>query len=454
MTEVKMNRSSETIGSLVYTRDDDGQVKKTTSKDLPGTEVTENTYDENNRLTKSGTEYKYDAANNPTTEGASTNMFNEGDELEKGTGVTYSYDELGERTKTTPEKGGATTYGYDQAGNLISVERPEKESVPKIEDTYAYNGEGLRTSQTISGTTSYLAWDMAEELTLILSDGTNSYIYGPGGVPVEQISGTETPTYLHHDQQGSIRLLTGSAGTSTGSITFDAYGNKVESTGTISPLGYDGQYTSSDTGLIYLRARTYDPATAQFLTVDSDVGMTRAPYTYAGDNPLNSDDPAGLASEACGFGPGPGSLGSPGSGSGAGGAGGSGSGAGGPGGGAGGARGLGGGAGGAGGAGGPGSGAGAGAGGAGGAGAGGPGSGHFGPGPGEAKEPLKEAGEEQSKELREKHCHNNQVVVSHKCFAPPEPRNEFPPPEHPLEEGWPVIPIIPIPIPAPLPIPD
>jgi YD repeat-containing protein len=112
MSEVKMKKSSETLGSLVYTRDDDGQVKKTTSKDLPGAEVTENTYDENNRLTKSGTtEYKYDSANNPTKEGSSTNTYNEGDELEKGTGVTYSYDELGERTKTTPEKGPATTYG-------------------------------------------------------------------------------------------------------------------------------------------------------------------------------------------------------------------------------------------------------------------------------------------------------------------------------------------------------
>ena len=98
------------LASLVYTRDNDGQVKKTTAKGLPGTEAVENTYDENNRLTKYGTiEYKYDAANNPTTEGASTNTFNEGDELEKGTGTTYAYDELGERTKATPEKGGATT---------------------------------------------------------------------------------------------------------------------------------------------------------------------------------------------------------------------------------------------------------------------------------------------------------------------------------------------------------
>jgi RHS repeat-associated protein len=295
MTEAKMNKSTEALASIVYTRDNDGRVKKTTAKKLPGTEVTENTYDENSRLTKYGsTEYKYDAADNPTKEGSSTNAYNEGDQLEKGTGTTYAYDELGERTKATPEKGGATTYGYDQTGNLTSVERPEKESVPKIEDSYAYNGEGIRTSQTISGTTSYFAWDMSESIPLILSDGTNSYIYGPGGVPVEQISGAEAPTYLHHDQQGSIRLLTGSAGTSTGSITFDAYGNKVESTGTISPLGYDGQYTSSDTGLIYLRARVYDPATAQFLTIDPMVSLTQQPYAYVGDNPLNLADPNGF----------------------------------------------------------------------------------------------------------------------------------------------------------------
>jgi RHS repeat-associated protein len=302
MTEVKMKKSSETLGSLVYTRDDDNQVKKTTSKDLPGAEVTENTYDENNRLTKSGsTEYKYDAANNPTTEGSSINTFNEGDELEKGTGVTYSYDELGERTKTTPETGTATTYGYDQAGNLISVERPEKESVSKIEDSYAYNGEGLRTSQTISGTTTYMAWDMAEELPLILSDGTNSYIYGPGELPVEQINNsTGTTLYLHHDQQGSTRLLTGSTGKNEGAYTYTPYGAVQEHTGTsTTPLGYDAQYTSSDTGLIYMRARTYDPTTGQFLSIDPMVETTRAPYTYASDNPFTDADPTGLVASPC-----------------------------------------------------------------------------------------------------------------------------------------------------------
>jgi RHS repeat-associated protein len=55
-----------------------------------------------------------------------------------------------------------------------------------------------------------------------------------------------------------------------------------------------GQYTSTDTGLIYLRARVYDPATAQFLSVDPLAPTTRAPYTYAEDSPLNFGDPTGL----------------------------------------------------------------------------------------------------------------------------------------------------------------
>jgi RHS repeat-associated protein len=293
MAEVKLMKGAESLASLVYTRDSDGQVKKTTSKGFPGAEITENTYDENNRLTKSGSEYKYDPANNPTTIGTGTYKYDKASELETGPSLTYTY-ELGQRTKTKPTSGPVTTYGYDQAQNLTSVERPKEGEVSEIKDTYAYNGEGLRTSQTISAATTNLAWDMTEGLPLILSDETNSYIYGPGGIPVEQISAAETPTYLHHDQQGSIRLLTGSAGTVTGKCTYGAYGTPTCEGATTTPLGYNGQYTSTDTGLIYLRARTYDPATGQFLSVDPLASLTRAPYTYAEDNPLNFGDPTGL----------------------------------------------------------------------------------------------------------------------------------------------------------------
>jgi RHS repeat-associated protein len=112
---------------------------------------------------------------------------------------------------------------------------------------------------------------------------------------VEQISSGGIVTYLHHDQQGSTRLLTGSSGTLTGKCTYDAYGTPT-CEGTTTPLGYDAQYTSPDTGLIYMWARVDDPATAQFLSVDPLKAITGEPYSYANDNPVNRGDASGLSS--------------------------------------------------------------------------------------------------------------------------------------------------------------
>lgn len=112
---------------------------------------------------------------------------------------------------------------------------------------------------------------------------------------IEQINtSTDTVTYLHHDQAGSTRLLSGASGTVTSKCTYSAYGTPTCEGTTTTPLGYEGQYTSSDTGLIYLRARTYDPATAQFLSVDPLAPITEAPYTYAKDSPVSYADPSGL----------------------------------------------------------------------------------------------------------------------------------------------------------------
>jgi RHS repeat-associated protein len=298
MIEAKFTKGAETLASLAYTRTPEGLLTKTLNKSLPGEENTESAYDNNDRLTEAAsTSYEYDAANNPTKLGTGTYKYSENDELETGPSFKYTYDELGERTKTTPEKGPATTYGYDQASNLTSVERPKEGETTEIKDAYTYNGENLRSSQTVSGTTSYLDWDTTEELPKILTDGTNSYIYGPNDLPIEQISSGGTVSYMHHDQQGSTRLLTGSAGTVTGKCTYSSYGAPTCEGSITTPLGYDGQYTSADTGLIYMRARVYDPTTGQFLTVDPAVSVTRAPYNYAGDDPVNETDRTGLEEE-------------------------------------------------------------------------------------------------------------------------------------------------------------
>src|SRR5580658_4225489 len=124
------------------------------------------------------------------------------------------------------------------------------------------------------------------------------YMYGHRPTTVEQINNsTGTVTYLHHDQAGSTRLLTGSTGKVEGKCSYSAYGTPTcEGTAT-TPLGFDGQYASSDTGLVYMRARDYDPSTGQFLSVDPAVAVTEEPYSYAEDDPINREDRTGLGSE-------------------------------------------------------------------------------------------------------------------------------------------------------------
>jgi RHS repeat-associated protein len=298
VTAIGMGKGAETLASLNYGRDANGQVSAVNATGLLAAPENKYVLDGRSHLTKSGaTEYQYDGANNATKAGSTTNSYDAADELEKGTGVTYSYNELGERVKRTPATGPAISYGYDQAGDLTSVTRPKVGETGAIEDTYAYSGNGLRASQTVSGATTFMAWDATAAVPALLSDGTNSYLYGPGGLPVEQISGAGAVLYLHHDQQGSTRMLTGSAGTAEATISYDPYGNTTGHTGTAAtPLGYDGQYTSSDSGLVYLRSRSYDPATAQFLSVDPIAPVSRARYSYSEDNPVNYADPTGLCS--------------------------------------------------------------------------------------------------------------------------------------------------------------
>lgn len=59
-------------------------------------------------------------------------------------------------------------------------------------------------------------------------------------------------------------------------------------------LRYAGQYFDTESGLYYLRARYYEPATGQFLSRNPVMTITQAAYGYAGNNPLNRVDPSGL----------------------------------------------------------------------------------------------------------------------------------------------------------------
>ena len=171
----------------------------------------------------------------------------------------------------------------------------EVTSSPNIDTNYTYNGDGLRQSATTSGSTHQFAWDLTGGLPLVLTDGDASYLYGPGGAPIAQIKTDGTTTYLHADQLGSTRLITGADGKVAATYSYSPHGQTITKTGTAqTPLQWAGQYHDAQTGLYYMRARYYDSTTAQFLTRDPLISITGAAYKYASNNPTNFSDPTGL----------------------------------------------------------------------------------------------------------------------------------------------------------------
>lgn len=299
LTLIKMLKKANVLASLEYERDDDGQVTNTTSTGLPGPTTSKSILDENNRLIEANSQkYEYDAANNPIKiAGLAGYTYNEADELTESHEAKSTYNNDGQRTKTEHTSGEpATEYAYNQAGDLTGVEQAKGTIEPLIHDSYTYDGNNLLQTQTINGTKTNLTWDTAEEIPILLEDETNNYIYGPENLPIEQIPTSGETLYYHHDQQGSTRLLTNTKGEPEAAYTYTPYGTLEASTspnGATTPLRYDAQYTRTDTGLIYLRARWYDPNTIQFFSVDSALDETGEPYAYVTDDPENHSDLTG-----------------------------------------------------------------------------------------------------------------------------------------------------------------
>jgi RHS repeat-associated protein len=135
---------------------------------------------------------------------------------------------------------------------------------------------------------------------VMLSDGPFSeYIYGHDLIGhIATSGGMTTAKYAHADVLGSVRLLTDGTGTEAGTALYDAFGVVRVQTGVQLPFGYTGQQQDGESGLVYLRARFYDPRTGRFLSKDPMRGSASIPtsqhaYTYARNNPGRWTDPTG-----------------------------------------------------------------------------------------------------------------------------------------------------------------
>lgn len=257
-------------------------------------------YDAADRLTSAGSSapvsYTYDAADRVTgvsvQGGTSTTLSYDaadqpaGRTSSDGTSLTYTYDSSGNRTGQTDQTGVATSLTYDQANRLTAFGSSA---------TYTYDGDGLRAGKSVSGSAEAFTWDVSQQLPVLLQDGGTSYVTGPGGLPLEQVSSGGSVLYYHQDELGSTRALTDQSGAVQATYAYDAYGQVTSTTGSVSnPLTFAGGFSDSESGLLYLRARYYEPSTGQFITRDPLTAATGEPYAYAHDDPATNTDLSGL----------------------------------------------------------------------------------------------------------------------------------------------------------------
>jgi RHS repeat-associated protein len=215
---------------------------------------------------------------------------------------TETYDANGNTLFT-----GGKNFTYDAENHLTGM------NVSGTVVSIVYDAFGNRVAKTVNGvTTKYLVEDdvnptgypqVLDELTNGVA--TRTYTYGLQRISENQIiSNVWTPSFYSYDGGGNVRQLTSMAGAVTDTYEYDAFGNKINQTGTTpNNYLYRGEQYDSDLGLYYLRARYYNPATGRFLSRDPEDGYTNDPaslhkYLYANGDPVNLADPTGRAGEA------------------------------------------------------------------------------------------------------------------------------------------------------------
>jgi RHS repeat-associated protein len=119
----------------------------------------------------------------------------------------------------------------------------------------------------------------------------------------ETATATNTLTY-HFDFRGSTVALTDDNGRVTDRIEYSAYGLTTYRTGTSdTPFLFNGRYgvMTDSNGLLYMRARYYNPYLCRFINPDpSGFAGGLNHYVFASGNPVSLFDPFGLSSQATG----------------------------------------------------------------------------------------------------------------------------------------------------------
>jgi RHS repeat-associated protein len=132
---------------------------------------------------------------------------------------------------------------------------------------------------------------------------TTYYVYGLGLIG-EETNGAYTA--YHFDTRGSTVALTDINANVTDSFSYGPYGELNNHTGSsTTPFQYNGQFgvQTDPNGLLYMRARYYNPAIKRFINQDVllgniNPGISLNRFAYANADPISSMDPFGLCAQS------------------------------------------------------------------------------------------------------------------------------------------------------------
>jgi RHS repeat-associated protein len=338
-----VEKAKQSTGSTVnwtedYTYRIDGNM--TDKRDYLGTSTTVNkntvySYDSAGRLTqetyKEGTtskwtnDYTFDDYNNRETM-VNTNLTNSN--TKKTT--YYTYDKANQLIREETTINGTTTedlnYRYDNSGNLLAKESQTNGTVETLEShvydefnrvsgmtigqtttSFTYDANDHRVSKTTSGVVTNQIWSGDNIICDDVVENNSSIFktYIQGNDTEAMITNVENTTVYNfyaniYNGRGDVVKSMQLGGSTSESYQFDAFGNNTsDATYTIpNPFLYSGEYTDSETGKQYLRARYYDPTIGRFTQEDTYWGSEDSQfslnlYTYCAQNPVMYKDPSG-----------------------------------------------------------------------------------------------------------------------------------------------------------------
>ena len=228
------------------------------------------------------TTYAYDAANRLVNVG----------------GVAYTWDDLGRLTND-----GTYSFTWDAASRLISASETQAVTVTGggVTIGFRYDGDGNRLAQIGDGTFTTHTLDIGLALPEVLarqgSGWSELYVHLPNAVATKE--GTAW-RYSAANGLGSVRQELDSSEGVDGVNSYRPFGLPLEGDGG-DPYGFTGEWWdgSEDRGLLFLRARYYEPYLNRFISPDTIVPDYAFPpsihrYSYVYNNAVNYTDPSGL----------------------------------------------------------------------------------------------------------------------------------------------------------------